>query len=44
MVLTPWLPLNFSVMNWYENLVNLIFYGDQFRANYERICTLLGKI
>ncbi|MBI5254218.1 nucleotidyltransferase domain-containing protein [Candidatus Falkowbacteria bacterium] len=31
------------LMNWYENLVNMILHGDQFRANYQRLCSLLGE-
>lgn len=31
------------LMNWYENLFNLIIHGDWFRSNYQRVCCALSK-
>lgn len=33
----------YLLMNWYENLVNIVLRGDQFRTSYQRICFLIGK-
>lgn len=31
------------LMNWYENLVDMVFHGDQFRPSYQSVCVLLGR-
>jgi len=31
------------LMNWYENLVDMVLYGDQFRTNYQLMCKLLNN-
>lgn len=33
----------YSLMNWYEHLMNIVLHGDQFRAAYQRTCFLVGK-
>jgi len=31
------------LMNWYENLVNMVLHGDQFRSKYQQICHMLAN-
>lgn len=33
----------YFLMNWYENMINIVLHGDQFRTNYQHICASLGK-
>ena len=31
------------LINWYENLINMVLHGDQFRSKYQQICHMLVK-
>lgn len=33
----------YLLMNWYEHLMNIVLHGDQFRANYQHTCVLIGR-
>lgn len=35
--------MGIMLMNWYENLVNMVIHGDQFKPNYQHICIQLSK-